>query len=108
MWAMKLRIAIALLVGACLSLFRRLKVRLVSIAAIIWILAEYCLWWVRSYRGVNASESQSYSTIKHLFFLHNAAWVDIIVLAIAIFLLGWQLYAVGKPPPSAPRVLPRA
>ncbi len=60
--AMKMRIAVALLIGGFAVLFSGLKTRVLSIVALTWALVEYGLWIAVTYRWIRSDGSR----VKHL------------------------------------------
>lgn len=88
---MKVRIGLALALGAVALCLSKLKSPTVSCVALAWVMTEYIMWWYRSYVLTKSAEAAEYSRVSHLAYLYNATWWDVWVIALTVMLLAYQL-----------------
>ena len=88
---MKVRIGVALVLGAVAFCIGRLKGLAVSWIALAWIMIEYAMWWYRSYVLAKNAEAAEFSRISHLVYLSNATWWDVWIITITMIFLVYQL-----------------
>ncbi len=94
--AMKMRIAVALLIGAFALPFSGLKTRLLSVLALTGALVQYGLWAAVTYRWIRNAASYGDPPIKYHFFLHDASWLDVLIIIAVVITLVWQIKACIK------------
>jgi hypothetical protein len=88
---MKVRIGLALVLGAAALCSGRLRGLAVSCVALGWIVIEYLMWWYRSYGIAKNAEAGEFSKISHLAYLHNATWWDVWIIAVISVILIYEL-----------------
>jgi len=93
---MRVRIAVAFLIGAVGLLTGGLKVRLLSIAVLTYAFFEYLIWWLGTYRWIRNAASYGDPPIKYHFFLHDASWLDVLIIIAVVITLVWQINACIK------------
>lgn len=85
---MHIRIGVALLIAAVCLWFRRVVGLVISVAALIWVLIEYCLWFIWS------ANIQREAGITSGFGLYGANGWNVAVLVIALVLFAWVAKAL--------------
>ena len=92
---MKWRIALALIVSMFALWPRRKKWFFISAVALAWLVAEYAMWYVESFRG-RAEAGVPNSAVPRTAYLDHATWLDIGILFIVIGVLSWQIWVLVR------------
>ena len=79
---LKTRIAIALVLSVLGLLIGHRSGLVISVLALVWISAEYVVWWLKSISAVRQSGNATFSKVEHTAFLLQGNWWDLWVIVI--------------------------
>lgn len=92
----KLRIGLALILASVFFWFPNNLSRKIKAIPLLWILAEYILWWISSYSLFVGANEQIIEKLPRLFLLYNATWWDIIILIVTLLSLICLLTTIDR------------